>query len=185
VHSGLLYPDSRDPTAFFSALKRLVADGRLPPGSVKIILRASGHDDYYRRLIVENGVQDIVSPEPAVSYHEALTEMLNADGLLIFQASDCNHLIPAKLYEYMRARKPILALTDPNGDTADLMRASGLDTIVPLDRETEIADGLFQFISRVRDGSAPKASDRAIASHSRQALTGRLVELFESLSPSG
>jgi len=36
-----------------------------------------------------------------------------ADALLVMQASNCNAQIPAKIYEYLRAGKPILALTDP------------------------------------------------------------------------
>lgn len=182
VHSGLLYPTSRDPKAFFAAVKSLAEDRKISSKSVRIVLRASGHDDYYGPLIAEYGLQDIVFLEPAVSYHDALAEMLSADGLLIFQASDCNHLIPAKLYEYMRAGKPILALTDPSGDTAGVLRAVGIDSIVPLDATAEIAEGLSRFIARIRNGDAPIAPIEETARFSRQALTGQLANLFDSLS---
>jgi len=49
--------------------------------------------------------------------------------LLLLQASNCNSQIPAKVYEYLRAGKPILALTDPEGDTATLLRNLGINTI--------------------------------------------------------
>ncbi len=182
LHSGMLYPSSRDPKAFFAAVRFLVENGGLSPTSLRIVLRATGHDDYYRRLIVAYGVQNVIFLEPAISYHEALAEMLAADGLLIFQASDCNHLIPAKLYEYMRAGKPILALTDPRGDTAELMRTWGIDTIAPLDSEAEIADALLQFIVRIRAGNAPTANSRDVRCYSRRALTAKLAALFDQLS---
>ena len=44
--------------------------------------------------------------------------MLRADGLLILQAANCNEQIPAKLYKYLRARRPIVALTDPQATLA-------------------------------------------------------------------
>ena len=183
VHSGLLYPDSRDPTAFFAAVQSLVEKGTLSSKSVRIVLRATGHDDYYRSRIKEFGLQDIVVLEPAVSYHDALAEMLHADGLLIFQAADCNHLIPAKLYEYMRAGRPILALTDPRGDTAGVLRTAGIDTIVSINSKAEISEGLSRFVARIREGSAPTASSADTARFSRRALTERMAELFDILAP--
>ena len=64
--------------------------------------------------------------EPGVSFRNAVAEMLSADGLLIFQASNCNHQIPAKVYEYFRAKRPIFAMTDPKGDTASLLKSMGI-----------------------------------------------------------
>ena len=55
--------------------------------------------------------------------------MLTVDGLLVLQAANCNDQIPAKTYEYLRAQQPLLALTDPAGDTADVIRRAGIDTI--------------------------------------------------------
>ena len=44
-------------------------------------------------------------------------------GLLLLQASNCNDQVPAKAYEYLRCHRPVLALTDPAGDTAELLRS--------------------------------------------------------------
>ena len=48
-------------------------------------------------------------------------------------AANCNDQIPAKAYEYLRvsAARLLLALTDPAGDTADVIRRAGIDTIAP------------------------------------------------------
>ena len=63
----------------------------------------------------KRSIGDIVYLEKGVSYQEALEEMLSVDALLIFQAKNCNHQIPAKIYEYFRANKPIFAITDKEG----------------------------------------------------------------------
>ncbi len=104
VHSGLLYPSERDPRAFFGAIAALRQEGRVSPATLQVILRASGFEQEYRAMLRERGIDDIVRLEPAVGYREALAELVGADGLLLFQASNCNHQIPAKLYEYLRAR---------------------------------------------------------------------------------
>lgn len=182
LHSGLLYPSERDPRAFFAALEELNRAGEISEAGLKIVLRASGNEDYYRELVRAHGLQGIVFLEPAISYHGALEEMTSADGLLIFQASSCNHQIPAKVYEYLRARRPIFALTDPVGDTAQLLVDAGIDTLCPLDSKAAIMQGLRDFLERLRHGRAPLANDAIIASYTRESRTKELVKLLDPLA---
>lgn len=181
LHSGVLYPSERDPTQFFAALAKLKKTGQIVPGQVRVILRATGHDDLHGRLIAENGLEDFVFLEPSIGYEAALTEMLTVDGLLVFQAANCNHQIPAKLYEYLRARRPILALTDPAGDTAQVMFDAGLHSVAPLDDEQAIVEKLIVFIEDIRRNRGEIASDSAITQHSRQARTQLLAKVLDDI----
>ncbi|MHC4817955.1 MAG: glycosyltransferase family protein, partial [Planctomycetota bacterium] len=181
VHSGLLYPSERDPRPFFAAVAALRDAGHVSASTLRIVFRASGYEDYHKEQIRERGIEGIVALEDAVPYRQALAEMMNADGLLLFQASNCNHQIPAKIYEYLRARRPILALTDPKGDTAGVLRQAGGGAIVRIDVETEIAAGLQEFLSKVREGRGATASDAEIESHSRRARTAELARLLDEI----
>lgn len=181
VHSGVIYPSERDPRAFFGALADLRRAGKVTPDNLKVVLRASGHEDKYRTDLENLNIQDLVVLEGMIPYSEALAEMLSADGLLLFQGSTCNWQIPAKLYEYLRARRPILAMTDPNGDTAMALKEEGIDTIVPLDSREDVARGLLAFVTRIRAGRAPIASDKAIERHSRRCRTKELAEVLDSV----
>ncbi len=179
VHSGLLYPEERNPRPFFQALSELTADGRIGSRGLKIILRASGYEEYYGCLLDEYGINEMVSLEPAIGYKAALYEMLQADGLLVFQATNCNHQIPAKIYEYLRARRPIFALTDPSGDTAGVLHQAGIDSIVPLDDKDKISEGLLKFLDLINSQRAPIAVDAEIVCYSRYALTEQLAALLD------
>lgn len=181
LHSGLLYPSERDPRAFFAALADLRQSGKISSANLRVVLRGSGHEEFYRRQLHESGIEEIVFLKPAIPYNDALAEMLNADGLLIFQAANCNHQIPAKVYEYLRAKRPIFALTDPTGDTANLIKTMGIDTIVPLDSKEQIAEGILKFIRQIREGRASVARDNKIERYSRKALTQELANLFGSI----
>jgi hypothetical protein len=108
--------------------------------------------------------------------------MRTAEGLLILQPSNCKQQLPAKLYEYLRARRPILGLTDLQGDTAQALRQAGIDTLAPLDAKEAIIRALEDFIARLRAGNAPLASDATIAAHSRQARAGALALLLHELA---
>jgi glycosyltransferase involved in cell wall biosynthesis len=182
LHSGILYPSERDPSQFFMAMAELKQAGKIRSGQFKVILRATGHDDLHSQLIAQNGLQDIVFLEPNVAYETALAEMLTVDGLLIFQASNCNHQIPAKIYEYLRARRPILAFTDPEGDTAKVLSDAGLSGIAALDNKDAIASLISEFIENIHDHKNAIASDDVINGHSRQARTQLLVEILNQIA---
>jgi hypothetical protein len=181
LHSGLIYPSERDPGAFLQAIGELAREGALTANRLRVVLRAPGHDEWLKARIAMHGTDGIVEVAPHLGYREALADMVNASGLLLLQAANCNEQIPAKLYEYLRMRRPILALTDAGGDTAATLRAAGIDTIAPLDSVNEIKRTLLRFIRDAEMGLAPLAKDALIAAYSRSALTAQLAELMEEV----
>jgi glycosyltransferase involved in cell wall biosynthesis len=178
LHSGIIYPSERDPTQHFEALGRLQKDSTLRPSDLRIRFRASVHDDMLQSLAQVHGVQDFIELCPAVSYREALAEMLSVDALLVMQASNCNAQIPAKIYEYLRAGKPILGLTDPVGDTAGVLRGAGLHDIARLDSVEEIASALTTMVGNLRQGNAALPQALAVRQASRQGRSQSLAELL-------
>lgn len=183
LHSGIIYPSERDPTQLIAALRKLHDAGSILPGRLKLRFRASMADALLLQLAEQHGVQDYVEVCPPIPYHEALAEMMRADGLLIMQASNCNAQIPAKLYEYLRAGRPVLCLTDPAGDTAQVLGQAGIDAIARLDDEREIASLLARFVGR-----GDNAALRTLPQHnfvqnaSRKGRTGALAHMLALVS---
>lgn len=183
IHSGLLYPQERDPRPFFAALKKLLDEGEIGPGNLKIILRATGADALYKPMLEEYGLSGIVDLAPTVAYREALREMMTVDGLLLFQAAMCNHQVPAKIYEYFRAGRPIFAMTDPAGDTADTLRQAGVDSIAEITDVEDIARRLRRFLGEIRDGRASGVAPATASLHSRSSRTHELAAMLNALCP--
>jgi glycosyltransferase involved in cell wall biosynthesis len=181
LHSGALDPSIRDPRTFFDAVAELQQAGVISSKTLRVVLRASGNEEAYRQYIQKAAIGGIVSLEPPVPYREALREMLSADGLLIFQASNCNFQVPGKLYEYLRARRPILAMTDPEGDTADILKTAGIGTVVSLDSKEQIVSGLRSFLSQLNEGRATIAGDKDVSVHSRRFRTLELAKALDAL----
>lgn len=179
VHSGVLYHTGRDPSPFLGALAQLKAAGKVGADALRVVLRAPGDMDDIRRHVRAIGVEDLVEVAPPVPYREALSEMLDADGLMIFQGTPFNTQIPAKVYEYFRARKPILGLVDTGGETARVLRAAGFDAIADMDSRDAIAPVLEQFLADVRAGSAHVASEELIAASSRTHRARQLAEVLD------
>lgn len=181
VHSGILYPKERDPRAFFAALSKLKIAGMINAGQLQIVLRATGSDDLYRSQLVALNLQDIVRLEPPIAYREALREMLRADALLLFQGSVCDHQVPAKIYEYYRATRPILALVGPEGISATMLREAGVEDQANMADAQQIADAISVFLDKLRNGRCSGVPRDFAMANSRRSRTGELARLLDEL----
>jgi hypothetical protein len=104
--------------------------------------------------------------------------MTQADGLLVLQADQVQTQIPAKLYEYLRARRPILALTNPAGDTGRLLARAGVAHIARLDSADDIVRVMSAFLSGIRNGTVPAPDASLVARASRRSRTSELASLL-------
>src|SRR5262249_14101161 len=158
LHSGLVYPEERDPRPFFRALARLTQEGKINRDTLRVTFRAPGCEELYSKQIAELGITDVLKILPRIPYAQALEEYAASDALLLMQAKSCDHQIPAKTYEYFRLGKPILALTTETGDTASVLREVGGATIIDLADEDAIYSGLPGFVQTVSKGQHPVPS---------------------------
>ncbi len=183
LHSGVLYnsPD-RHPKNLFEAVAKLKASGKAAEGDFIISLRATGFDAEYKKLVDSLGIANFIEFLPSIPYTQALKEMMETDGLLIFQGYTSNPAIPAKLYEYFRAKKPIFALADEFGDTAKLLRTLGMVDIVPLDNTAEIEEGLNRFLTNLANGNQTQLSPEKINLFSRKHQAATLASVLNSLN---
>jgi glycosyltransferase involved in cell wall biosynthesis len=111
THAGALY-GQRNPVPLLEALARCVQDGRIQRGSVRLQLigKSMGKFDIagaIQRLDLDGMVLQI----PPVSHATSL-QMLAASHVLVVIQPGSALQIPAKLYEYIGLRRPILALAD-------------------------------------------------------------------------
>ena len=180
VHSGIIYPSERDPRPFFEAIKHLKTEGLICNSSLKVILRATGHDDMITSHLASYGIDDIVELAPPLNYVEALAEMINADGLILLQAGNCNSQIPAKIYEYLRSGRPIFGLTDIHGDTATLLIKFPRHIICDISSSEQIKTGFINFLNRINITSDKNQIIHIMNQYSRKERTRELANLLDS-----
>ena len=185
LHSGIVYPSERNPTQLFVALGRLKAAGNILPGQFKLRFRAAEHVDLLQRLAALHGVEQFIELCPPVGYRAALHEMQCSDALLLLQGEGCNAQIPAKIYEYLRARRPILCLSDPAGDSVALLRQAGMNAMARLSSADEIEALLPLFVESLRAGSAELPCASAVRRASRRERTQSLAHLMDQICNSG
>lgn len=181
LHSGIVYVSERDPTAFFQAIATLIRNRRLEGDGLLVKFRACRNEPELQALSRKFGLEEIVRLLPPLPYVQALEEMYRADALILMQGANCNEQIPAKVFEYMRTGKPILALTDRAGDTGRIVAESGVNSIAPLDDSRLIAETLEVFLEDLRQGRAIGSSPIFARKFSRESQAAGLADLFDEV----
>lgn len=182
LHSGTIYERERDPVPFFRALSRLKAMGDISAASFEVVFRAADVGDNYAKVLRDLDIGDIVAFKDSIAYEQALEEMLGVDALLLMQGPRCNMQIPAKAYEYLYAGRPLLGLTDPDGDTGRMLADCGITSIVHPDIEDDIVPAVRSFLGDVRRGTWKSPKRQSIEVHSRRQRTADLAGLLDSIS---
>ncbi|MEO5368401.1 MAG: hypothetical protein H7831_18995, partial [Magnetococcus sp. WYHC-3] len=126
-------------------------------------------------------LDDMVTLAPPLPYREALAEMGQVHALLVLQGDDLMRQIPAKIYEYFRAGRPLMALTRPEGETGQLLLREGYGHVVPLGDAESIARHLPGFLAAVRAGAAPVMTRNQAARFERRTVVGQLAGVFDTL----
>ena len=182
LHSGLMEIPDRDPQAFFKALRLLGDRGLLPQRPLKVVLRASGREGHFRAAVDAMGLGALVTMEPRLPHDEALAELSSAAGLLLFQGQACNRQIPAKAYEYLASRRPILGLMDPEGDTHALVHGRwDVPYCADMADAEAIVSMLVRFFRDLEAGAPYVPPASLMPNYSRQAQAFQLAQLLDKV----
>lgn len=182
THAGEFYA-RRDPGAIFAALRR----ARLAtPTGRRIRLQLVGPTTMNGRplgeLAREAGVADCVTVVGRVDHRAALALVMGSDATLLVggSGSDGDLQIPAKLFEYLSVRKPIIAVVDRASPARDILHAARADALWAEPNDVErIAEAMIT-LSRRTSGSPLFAWNR-IEQFDRRRRAAELREMFVSL----
>lgn len=140
IHAGLLGYD-RKPDVFFKVLKDLKKE--IPGFSEKLKLKFAGNIDFsVKESIKENQLDENLDELGNITKPEALQLTVKAHILLLplNKADNVMGRIPGKIYENLRAYRPILALGPKGSDVDKIISKAGAGQTIDYDNYTEIKD---------------------------------------------
>jgi peptidoglycan/xylan/chitin deacetylase (PgdA/CDA1 family) len=182
LHSGVIYPGNRNTSAFFEAAASLLNSVEVDRKRICIRFRSPEHGDHVLELARAHGISDVVEIAPTLKYKDAISEILAADILVVFQGSKFDAQIPAKIYEYLRAGRPILAIVNPGGSTAQRLEKFEDPVLADINSAKDIESGLRQVIAltkQPRYNEKQSAVSQQIIAVSREYQAKELVNLFD------
>jgi glycosyltransferase involved in cell wall biosynthesis len=120
----------------------------------------------------------------AVPHSHAISLMQQSEVLILLLGAQRHwaRIYPGKLFEYLRAGKPVLGV-GPRGVAAELIERCGVGCFIPAD-ETEKLAAMLRKIACDYPGFLSEyyhPDPDAIAQYERQALTNKLASVFNTL----
>lgn len=116
---------------------------------------------------------------PGYLSHDRSVELLRTADLILLplrQDPEYRKVLPGKIFECIAAGHPVLGIGQSDGAAAKILE----DTATGQMFEWEDRAGIASFIDGVYEGRV-KADGKGVQEYSREALTAKLVALFESL----
>jgi glycosyltransferase involved in cell wall biosynthesis len=133
-----------------------------------------------RGLAARFGITELVTFVPPVPRKQAYQHQVDADALLLVTATGVRSVATSKLYDYIGAGRPILALAEGNA-AAETVQRFGLGVTAAPDDRQEITAGLRELMRRHAAGEAWPGFAEARQRFERRALTESLARLFDDV----
>jgi hypothetical protein len=159
-HVGDLY-HGRASAPILESIARLITAHRIAPGSVRVRLVGQTHTEClpgpeFIHRAKDGGWLDLVTER--VPRQEALHIAQTSDGLLLMQSQSADH-IPAKIFDYLRIGRPILAFVQPNSPAERVLERSGVPyrCVYPCSRPEVIDDIVADFLALPSAAVAPSS----------------------------
>ena len=179
LYSGLFY-DAQTPDFFLQGLAAFIArrpEARRHVEAVFIGLVPEAS----QRLAEKLGLGKIVRYQGYLSHRETVAHLRAADVLwmTIGERPGAEGISTGKLFEYMGAQKPILALVPP-GAAQQAIEPYGAARVVPPADVAAIADALEAFFEAWRSGALPRPDAAYVQRFNRIRLAGTLASILSS-----
>jgi len=110
VYTGTIYSGKRDPSPLFEAIRKLDLAGKISPETLEVLFAGISHN--LETTISQQGVSHYVRTLGTLPRENALRMQRDANALLFleFEAPGVEGILTGKLFEYLYAPSPILAI---------------------------------------------------------------------------
>ena len=186
MHFGLIN-EFRHVPALWEALAEVREKNPAMEDMLEVQLYGVMDDQLKRWFLEECPVKSCVKLHEPVSHEKVLELYCEAAVLLLFMNKSENAAghIPGKLFEYLAAERPILALGDPRGDTAGIIRQCQAGEVVLWDDKTRLLETITNMFENYLSTARVPSDNAARAAYSRVQLTGKLAGVLDKITAHG
>ena len=180
VHIGSLNPD-RNPHTLWKVLKDLCDSEK--GFKEKLIIRLIGKTDAaVFKSIEENNLTQIVERIDYLPHSDVNREQRRAAVLLLLlgDMQSVLGLVPGKLFEYLAAKRPILVIGAPSGDSARIVRESGVGDVADFhdyDRTKALVVNMFKRFGE----NALVVNPVGIEQYNRISIAKKMVDVLNEI----
>jgi glycosyltransferase involved in cell wall biosynthesis len=184
-YTGRFYDKKNASSPFLQALRELREKHPELASKIQIVF-AGIFGEQNCMLLKEWGLDEMVKPMGYVSHQESIQLLLKSHVLLLTLSDELgvDLTYPGKLFEYLAARRTILALVPP-GATADLIQSLHAGVIVPPCDIEAIYESVLNLYYQYEQGTLLLKTYDNLQKFERRALTERLAQCLDVMLQPG
>ena len=181
VHIGMMNSD-RNPKALWEVLSEILNENK------------EFRSDFQFKLIgkVANDIVVLINNYALNEYVELVDYQLHKDVLkyqksaqvLLLSVNDvpgAEGIVTGKIFEYLQARRPILAIAPSNGDLAKIIKTTDSGVVVDFMDKMTLKNSILDFYSKYKAGKL-EVNSKHIDRYHRRNLTEQLSQIIKKMS---
>lgn len=178
AHIGTLVK-SRNPESLWKVLKSLVNENENFKNDLEIKL-VGKVDFFVKERIAANGLEHFVRKIDYLPHSEVIKEQQKTKVLLLLvnQTKNAKGILTGKIFEYIAAQVPVLAIGPPDGDLAEVLNKTKAGLISDFNDEKQLKENILALYNK----KVINFDASEIARYSRRELTKELSGLLSALS---
>lgn len=183
-YTGSFYGNTITPIPFLEGLAQFLTQSPEAKEVIKVLF-AGDWDAQYETMVTQHGLESMVEYRGRVSRKTCIQLWQESDALLLILGKEEDNLlrIPSKFWDYLGARRYMLALVDLNGRVAQLVREEQLGDIADTDQPTEIAAMLQRVWQAYQQGQLQMYPSPEFLKQAERAYSEWMtVSVFEQLT---
>jgi len=183
-YTGSFYTGSITPDAFLFSLKHLLGQQVINPNRLRVFF-VGNINMQVQHTITAMGLEEVVKVVGYLAHRKSIAYLLRSNLLLLISGNrpGSEMITTGKVYEYLAAKKPILALSS-RGAARDLILQARAGIVVDPEDVPGIASQIEYFYRHWEKGINHIDSRQEVVDlYDRRLLTAQLARLLDSLIP--
>ena len=177
-HTGTI-AESYNPKIFFSALEKVVTAYK-EKCKIRVLFVGKTSPDF-KAMGATYNVANYIEYKDYVPHQEVITYLKNTTCLLLIIAETANQkgLLSGKLFEYLAAKKPIIAIGPKAGDAEDILNLSEAGQLFSRNEEAQLVSYIEEKIEDWLKNPNLDLTHNKIDLYSRKNLTAQLCKIIK------
>ena len=177
---GLL-PKQSNPVVFFKVLKKLCDANDEFKNDVQLLFVGDISSEV-RLEIEKNNLAEITQIKGYVPHKESIEFQKKAQVLLLLipNVPKSAGILTGKLFEYITAKRPILALGPENGDLAVILQNTNAGVVIDHQNEAKLSIEILRLYQQFKEGNLT-VNSKNLAQFHRKNLTEQLASIIKNL----
>jgi glycosyltransferase involved in cell wall biosynthesis len=180
THIGLMNSD-RNPQILWEVFSQIISENKDFKDDFQLNLIGKV-DESVKRDISKLNLENHVNMIGYIPHNEVIVFQKKSQALLLLvnNVPSAKGIITGKIFEYLMAKRPILAIAPVDGDLAEILQQTNAGTVIDFEDKAELKKNILALYSQFKVGDL-KIDSKNIAQFHRKELTKKLAEIINSI----